>query len=227
MNWRLFLFTIYFLAGSKCLLAQPEVPNTFNQEFMHTTRSKLEYLQGTPFLDDEFKNGDIYFGGKYKIEQIPLRLNLYNDQLEYKSEDGIMAFGNPDRIDKVVIGNEVFIFLPKSPLYKISGFVRLGNLNFPSIITKMTVDFFKREDPKPFDLAEPKLDRLERAADRYYLMKSKHEIKKVSSVKKLIKYLGKYNSELTDFSRKEEFSANDEEELVKLLDYYHELDQVQ
>jgi hypothetical protein len=89
----------------------------------------------------------------------------------------------------------------------------------------MKVEFFKREDPKPFDLAEPKLDRLERAADRYYLMKSEHEIKRVTSVKKLIKYLGKYSSELTDYSNKEGFSGNDQEELVKLLDYYHELDQ--
>ena len=191
---------------------------------MHTTRTKLENIAGTPYLNEKFINGDVYYGGKYKIEQIPLRLNLYNDQLEYKSEEGIMAFGNSDRLDRVVIEEEVFIFIPERHVSKISGFAKSSHAALPSILTKMSVDFFKREDPKPFEIGEAKPDRLERAEDRYYLMKNKREIRRITSVKKLIKYLGEHSSELTDYSKKEGFSGNDPAEFVKLLDYYHELE---
>ena len=46
-------------------------------------------IEGTPYLHDNFINGDVYYDGKSKIPQVPLRLNLHNDEFEYMDNDSV------------------------------------------------------------------------------------------------------------------------------------------
>ena len=190
-------------------------------EWDKVTQKELSNIYGSPYLYEDFKDGNVYYDGKYKVEQIPLRLNLYNDEFEYREKNTIMSFANPARIDKIVIGSEVFIYLEKSKTHHLSGFVKMMNAEVPAVVTKMKTEFLEKDDPKPY--VKPKPDRFERIHDKHYIMKSETEIEKITSVKKLIKYLGDHNTELTKFAKKEKISANDEAELAMLLDYYHEL----
>ena len=189
-----------------------------------STQDKLANVAGSPYLSEEFTPGDIYYNlGKNKIEELPVRYNIYNDQFEYKGQRGIMAIGSPQNIDSIVVDDEVFILIPKRPGHNLSGFVRKLNHESPLLLTKMNVEFFKREEKKPFDLDDPKPDRLERMEDRYYLMKDESDIQKISTVKKMIKYLGKHNAELTKYAKKEKVNVTDPESLLKLLQYSHTL----
>ncbi|MCK5468824.1 MAG: hypothetical protein KAI99_09945 [Cyclobacteriaceae bacterium] len=179
-------------------------------------------IKGSPYLYEEFQSGEVYYDKKYKVVQIPLQYNLYNDEFVYEYKNVTMAFANPGSIDKIVIGDEVFIYIEKDKQKKVSGFVKMWNDQYPTVLTKMNVDFLKKEQVQPF--TEQKLDRFERTLDKHYLMKSQNEIEKISSVKKLIKSLGNHLSELSDFAKYEKISANDPEELTKLLEFYHGLD---
>ena len=173
-------------------------------------------------VSEQFIKGDIYYKSQVKIPQVPLRLNLYNDQFEYLDENLVLALANQNRIDRIVVEDDVFIHIAKSSIYKVSGFVKLWNSNLPGIITKMRVDFLKKEKIKAIEESKP--NRFERVADKHYIMKSNYEIEKISSIRKLIKYLGTHSNELTGFAQKGRISVNDPEELAKLLKYYHGLD---
>lgn len=179
-------------------------------------------IQGSPYLNEEFQNGEVYYQKKFKITPILLRYNLYTDQIEYKEKDVIMTFANPDRIDKVAIVDDVFVFVNNEYQKKVSGFARMWNEQFPTVITKMKVEFLEKEETKGYEESKP--DRFKRTYDIHYLMKSEDEIEKISSVKKLIKSLGNHESELSAFAKKEKISANDPEELARLLEFYHGLD---
>ena len=133
-----------------------------------------------------------------------------------------MAFADPRHIDKIVIENEIYIYIDKSMGAEVFGFVKKWNAKLPTVLTKMKIEFLNKEDPKPFEDTKP--ERFERAMDKHYIMKSKNEIVKVTSVKKLIKYLGTHTEELSIFAKEEKISAGDPEELAKLLEYYHELE---
>lgn len=178
-------------------------------------------IAGSPYLNEEFQNGDVYYDGKYKVVQIPLRYNAFNDEFEYKDKNVTMAFADPASIDKIVIGDEVFIYIEKGGQKKVFGYVKMWNDTAPAVLTKMKIEFFKQEELQPF--TEPKPDRFERAYDKHYLMKSQIENEKITSVKKLIKSLGNHTSELSDFAKYEKISASDPEELAKLLEFFHGL----
>jgi hypothetical protein len=85
----------------------------------------------------------------------------------------------------------------------------------------MKIDFMKKEPAKPY--VEPKPDRFQRAADKHFLMISKDEIIKISSVKKLIISLGDHQPELSKFAKDEKISSGNIEDLVKLVEYFHSL----
>jgi hypothetical protein len=222
MKWRLL---VLHLLASNYLISQPEIPSFWNQQAMLDANQELINVQGTPYLFEEFKPGEIYYDGEHKIE-LPLRLDLYRDRLEYQDEDSTtMVFLNQDEIDYVSIENDVFVYLPQSRHYKVSGFLKMWNSRLPSLLTKMNIKYFKAEEAKPFDLHEPKPDRLERIMDNHYIMMSGEEVERVSSVKKLIKYLGAHSAELTEYAKKTDLSSNDPNDMAKLVNYYLQLEQ--
>jgi hypothetical protein len=178
-------------------------------------------IEGTPYLNDDFVIGEVYFGDRYKTTPVPIRLNLHSDELEYIENDVVLAFGEPELIDKVVMDEEIFIYLNNNIFSaKPSGFLKMSGAKSPSMLTKMKIYCFK-DAPKPFSPSKP--IRFERAKDEYYIMKSEDEIIKITSVKKLINILGDDSSALTKFAEEENISVDNGADLSRLLDYYHQL----
>lgn len=179
-------------------------------------------IEGSPYLNEKFEIGEVYYGNKYKINEIPLRYNLYNDEMEYQVKNKIMAFANAHKIDKVLLGDDVFIYLKtRGSEDEVSGYVKLWNEEFPAIITKMSVEFKDKEPQKA--LVDPLPKRFVRLDNRHFLMLNQQDIVKVKSVKKLIRLLENHQEELTNFAKNEKISSKDPSELAKLLDYYNSL----
>jgi hypothetical protein len=101
------------------LLAQSAFVDVPVSDFMNRVNknNQLEFnqpdIEGTPYLNEEFIDGAIYYDGKYRIPSIPLRVNLYNDAMEYKDKNTILAVAKPERIDKIIIDDQTFIYLKK------------------------------------------------------------------------------------------------------------------
>lgn len=147
-------------------------------------------ISGLPYLWHDFRNGDVYYDGKFKIPGVPVNLNLYNDEFEFKEKNTILAFAEPEKLDKILVDEERYLFVRKNSGAEVSGFVKLWNDKMPTVVSKMKVVFRKKDDPKPYVKTKP--DRFERVSDKYYIMKSEKEIAKITSLKKLIRYLSNY-----------------------------------
>jgi hypothetical protein len=186
--------------------------------------AEKEYIEGTRYLHNDFRNGYVFYDGNSKSPQLPLRLNLHNDEFQYMKNDSVFAFAEPNRIDKVIIYDEVFIYIDTSRSADISGFVKIRNAELPCILTKMRIDFFKKVISRSPSV-ESSPDRFVRSDDSNYLMKTETEILKVSSVKNLINLLNDHSQELTEFANKEKISGRSHSggEMAKILDYYHAL----
>lgn len=179
-------------------------------------------IKGSPYLEDEFEKGEVYYGGKYLVKDVSLRYNMFNDVMEFKNGKSIMNIDGSMNINKVIIGKDVFLSIKKSSVKSTpKGFVKLWNDQYPSIATKMQSEFFEKEDVQAF--AEPKPARFKRKMDENYLMINEGEFERVKSVKKLIQSLGDLQGELSTYAKKEKISSNDPAELAKLLSYYHSL----
>lgn len=181
----------------------------------------INIIEGTPYLHDEFVIGEVYFDKKYKTTPILVRLNLHNDELEYIENDVEVGFTKLESIDKLVMGDEVFVFVYNGKFNsRPSGFLKMWSAKTPSLLTKMKIYCFA--DPRiPFTF--PKPTRFERVKDEHYIMKSADKIIKITSVKKLINILGDHSAELTKVAEEENISVENGGDLSRLLDYYHQL----
>ena len=186
-----------------------------------TLDSNSDKIQGSLYLNEAFKKGDLFTEGKYVYTDVDFRLNLYLDEMEYKTKGLRMVLSEPEKIDKVVVDGEVFVYIKKGIEDDASGYVKVWNEQMPYILTKMGVEFKPKDQPKPY--VETKPDRWERTKDKHFVRTSETVVVKVKSVKMLIKLLGKHTSELSAFAKKEKISSNDPEELAKLIEYYHSL----
>ncbi len=228
MNKYIFFIAIFVGVASNLVHAQinytlKELSEKVDQlKWNNRTQYDYSNVQGTPYLFEEFINGEVYYDRKIKISPILLRYNLYNDEFEYKDKSLNMTISNPESIDKIVLQGQVFIYVDNKNQAKVSGYVKRWNDQFPAVLTKMKIEFFKKEEPRPY--VESKPERFERAHNKHYLMKSEQDIERISSVKKLIKSLGNHKSELTEFAKKEKISSSDPEELAQLLKFYQGLD---
>lgn len=179
-------------------------------------------IKGSPYLDVEFEKGEVYYGGKFLVKDVALRYNMFNDVMEFKNEKTIMNLDVSMNINKVIIGDDVFINVKKSSDKSTpKGFIKLWNDQYPSIATKMQAEFFEKEAVQAF--AEPRPARFERKIDENFLMRKEGEFERVKNVKKLIQSLGDYQSELSTYAKKQKISSNDPAELGQLLSYYHSL----
>lgn len=181
----------------------------------------LNSIEGTRFLHDYFTIGDVYFGDRFRTPQIPLRLNINTDELEFIEDSVIKVYENPKLIDKVVMGDEIFICL-SNPRFKTrkKGFVKMWNLSYPSVITKMRVNCYKYSVEA---FSETKPTRFKREKDVHYLIVSEELIVLIPTVQKLIDMLGDHTEELEKFAESENISVDNGADLSRLVDYYHQL----
>ncbi|MFY0654510.1 MAG: hypothetical protein JXQ96_20910 [Cyclobacteriaceae bacterium] len=216
------LFLVFILTSSMAS-AQYNViaPENFVKSFAldQSTGKTNPDVKGSPYLNDEFVNGEVYYSGKYLVKGVLLRYNLHGDAIQFSHKGKVMELDPAMKIDKVIIGNDNFVKLKKSSSSKVpEGFVKVWNDQYPRIITKMKTQFFKKEETQAF--SEPRPARYERRPDENFLMKEEGVFERVKSVKKLIQSLGDFQSELNSFAKKEKVSTNDASELAKLMDYY-------
>ena len=179
-----------------------------------------DYYEGSRYLYDEFIVGDLYAEDSV-LTGIPLRLNLHNTQAEFVWNDSVYEFVEVSSIDHIIIDDEVFVYMDMNiDTNGAARFAKKWNNQFPQLLTTMNSKFY-HEGIDPL-YRELRLNRFERI-DTHYVLTVEGAITRVTSVKKLITFLGNHTGQLTRFAKKEKICADDPVELLKLLDYYRSL----
>ena len=187
-----------------------------------TTLSEND-IEGSPYLNDEFVPGTIYTLQKQQFVEIPIRYNIYNDQLEFKTESGqIQAMANPEIIEKVKFGTYEMDYLPYSYSKKIrKGFFIILEEGKASLYTKKTISYRKAEEPGAYKEAEPA--KFVTNPDDYFIRIGMEEAKLIGNKKDLISIFPDHKKEIENFIKKNKTKTNKPESLVELIEYYNSL----
>ncbi|MEM6841692.1 MAG: hypothetical protein AAF632_05670 [Bacteroidota bacterium] len=184
----------------------------------------VDSIRGSRFLYDDFITGTVHFNDNTKADDLPLRLNIYHDEFQYLKNNSIYALGALNRVDKITMGGEEFIYLDKDSNLGLSGFVKIWNDQFPAVVTKMSMGLSASATIREvtYDYTIP--PRFERKDDRHYLMRSESNVVKINSAKHLIYLLCYYSSELEEFIKKEKISSSRGADLAWLIEHYRKVE---
>ena len=135
-NIVLFLLLISSLSNAQSIMQMnlDEFYKQFNtKEYGHKIVGE-SVVGGSPYEKAEFIPGMVVTKTGVHYIGIPLRYNIYSDEVEYKFRDrGVFVFERPEIIDSVYIGHEKFVYGSYSTGKKLSNrarsnlLVRLGN----------------------------------------------------------------------------------------------------
>ena len=194
---------------------------TTNKQSNTVSQHKIE---GSPYLDDAFVNGTIYTTAKNKVVDVPLRYNIYNDNLEFKTSDGsILELAHPETVERAKMGNTDMIFtdyLTTTENTK-QGFFKVlaeGNL---ILLAKPDIFYQKAKEEAAFKEAQP--PKFIQKPDIYYLQKPGMPAIKIRKSKDLDEVIDAHKKEISAFIKQNKIKFKQAEDLKQLVEYYNSL----
>ncbi len=121
MKIKRYFFLIFLVLIGFTAFAQSDIPTV---EPPNKTWRKLDMkygifyinssvIAGNPYLNKTFQNGTLISKNDLIFPVIPMRYNIYTDNMEYKSPDNkVFALKDQNKIKAYKIGDTTFIYTP-------------------------------------------------------------------------------------------------------------------
>jgi len=181
---------------------------------MHTT------IAGNPYLNKDFQKGKLISKYDLIFPIIPLRYNIYTDNVEYKSpENKIFALNGHEKIKGFVIDDTTFLFTPyfKNKDKLSSGYFQVLVSGEATGLLKYTVYLLEAQSERPYTPAKP--ERFSQRTMSFYLKVGDKPAVSISKEKDLFRLFPKQKSQLNKYIKKENIHIQKQADFVKLVKY--------
>ena len=183
---------------------------------------KLSDIQGTPFLDPEFKTGKIMASDGAVFTDIPLRYNGYSDDLEFQKGTDTYNIDPKTKVKRAEFGGRIFVCVPFDDLGKVNnGFFQVLTEGNAILLIKYSVAFLEKEAVKAF--ADPKPARFDEIQKTYYISIKNSIAQQITTKKKLLELFGDKKDEMETFISKNKLSIRGDDALTKIISHYNTL----
>lgn len=180
-------------------------------------------IKGSPFLDDNFTEGSVFTTSKTQFVSVPLRYNIYNDDVEFRGSDGqAYAIAVPEVIERIEIGENQIEYIPFLVQKKMKrGYFIVLEKGEVSLYKKPKVVFEEAKSPAAYQEAQPA--KFVRRADEYYIRAGMDAAKPLLKLKDLEEILPGHQKDVIAYVKKHRLKLNNPENLQDLVRYYNSL----
>ena len=194
----------------------------YNKNFLNEpTRPASEYpdIQGSPYLEREFAEGTVYMKDTSAMI-LMLRYNIYTDQFEYRLNDVNYVVGNPRNLNRIVLGESVFVYLP---FIGKGGYFELLTFGKSTLVMRRTVEFKPSEGPKPIEKGLIKPARFSRNPDDFYLVLKGNQPVEIKNMKTVKGAFQDQQAKIDSYMKTEKISRATKDNLIKIVEFYNTL----
>ena len=173
-------------------------------------------IAGSPYLNKQFQSSYILKINGAEIKDMPLRYNIYNDDMEFRKDGKVMSIALPIEVARINMGGKVFIY---------KSYMTAKNLSAGYFQVKYEGDYqlLKKEQVvlvSPSEKTHPDDSlRFEWKSPLFYLRYGDGMAHLVNSQKNLIKTLQPIPQGVIDFIKSNKINTKDEKQLIELLEY--------
>lgn len=194
-----------------------------NHQFQQGDINQKYLVEGSPHENGEFIPGILQLKDRGRYEDIPLRYNIYADEIEFMSEGGQIFFlHTPEMADYVLIGADKYIYTAFSESNRLFyGFFKVVAEGRAKLLVRQTMQIKEAEKPQPYKDAEPA--RFIRMPDAYYVLIEPAAAHRVSNKKEMLSAFFDSNDDMNDFARKNRIRYKQLDDLVRLVAHYNSL----
>ena len=177
-------------------------------------------IAGNPYLNRNFKGGKLISRYNMKFPVVPLRYNIFTDNIEYKSIDGnVYVLEGQNKIKFYKIGDTTLIY---SPYYKnkdklASGYFQVLVQGNTKALIKYTIYLLQAHPTQPYKPAEPA--RYSEVIKSFYLKVDSSAAVPVSRAKTILHLFPKHKNQLNQYIRDKDLHIRKQADFVKLVKY--------
>jgi hypothetical protein len=186
-----------------------------------TRQKTYDEFGGSPYLNAGFVSGTITRDDGATYSSIPLRYNVYDDQIEFKQQDGMVLYiANPEQYKEIEIDGDKYIYLQlMDGKRKVQGYYELLEDGKIQLLKKHAVTMKDAEPAKPY--VDPVPASFVSKPVAYFLLKE-GEISEITNEKNLLETCG--NSEkIQAFIKENKLKMRKEEDLKKIVNFSNSL----
>ncbi|WP_320111820.1 hypothetical protein [Draconibacterium orientale] len=181
-------------------------------------------IEGSPYLDDAFVNGTIYTTAKTQVPDVPLRYNIYNDNLEFKTSDGtILELAHPETVERAKLGGTEMIFTNYLTTTNNTrkGFFKLLAEGDLTLLAKPDIFYQEAKEEAAYKEAQP--PKFIPKPDEYYMQKPGAPAIKIRKSKDMDELIDQHQKEIDVYIKKNKIKFKNAEDLTQLVEYYNSL----
>ncbi len=188
-----------------------------------SANSSANDVRGSAYLNDDFIEGTVYTTSKTKFVAVPLRYNIYNDQVEFRNAEGqIFAIATPEVIEKIEIGECKIEYIPIQASTKVSkSFLEVLEKGEASLYCRQKVILEQAQSAGAYKAAQPA--RFIRKADEYYIRIGKEAAKPISKKRDLQNIFSHKGKDINAYIKNNKIRPGNIEALRELVIYYNSL----
>jgi len=185
----------------------------------HPEKAKVyKDIEGSPYLNPDFNDGVFYVSDTLKVK-VPIRYNLYSDEMEYKLKNVNYVVGNHKALTKITIGKSVYLYMPFMQKGNYFEMIEQGKC---MLVQKKTVRLKPAEEPRAI-LTTPIPATFERKTDVNYIVNSQLQYFKIDNMKSVITALQDQKIKIEAYVKQEKIKNVKLENLIKIVKYYNSL----
>lgn len=182
----------------------------------------LNDINGSPYLDDEYKAGTVLTDDGTLYKDIPMRYNCYDDVLEFTKDGSSYELLPKTKIKRAEFGGQVFTYKDMdSNEGSDKSFMQILAEGKATLFARFRVNFIEAEEAKGFADAKP--PRFENLSETYYVSINNAPAKKINSNKNLLEVLGDKKKEVESYVSKQKISYKKVDDMKKIIAYYNSL----
>jgi hypothetical protein len=217
------LGTLSHVASGQIPYPLTQMPNPFPTDYMldkrYSSQKTEEYkdIDGSPYLKSEFTDGVFCIKDTVAFK-LPIRYNIYKDEMEYQLKGLNYVVGSPQSLKKVLLDGAEFAYLP---FIQKGGYFELFKSGKCTLAIKRTVEFKPSEGSKPIIGLQPA--KFVKKPDIFYFVIDHSQAFKIENLKSVLDALQDQKQKIEDFIRQEKIKNTKKENLAKIVDYYNTL----
>ncbi|MBU1013103.1 MAG: hypothetical protein KKG99_08850 [Bacteroidetes bacterium] len=179
-------------------------------------------IKGSPNLNDNFILGTILTNNKIKYVDVPLRYNIYNDDMEFEvDKNTYLAISNPKSMNEICIGDDVFVYtIKRNKKGEQFGYYQLLQKGKVQLLSRYNIVFKEATTTTGYKAPEPA--KLERNSNTYYLQIGTDEPQEISGKKDIQTIFGSESPKIEAFIKKEKLNVRKEADLIELVKFINE-----
>lgn len=183
--------------------------------------------EGNVYLEDNWLPGNITLKGGYKLNMLQLRYDLFHNSLEFMHEGNrkVCPLYLIERFDVTEVGvTNKYVNIAETPLDSIDQLKGIAKVVYSGNVSLYGYTYLKILEPTyapEFDMGR-RSDKIVKK-NTYYLVNDNKPYELYTTISKNESAFGSHFNEVKTFSKKKKLKLKQEEDLIKVIDYYNQL----